>query len=163
MFSMAAPKQAPETSRGRSLGLGGGLEQIDQLSDAQVLELHQLYEEEWWTKGRAMEDIRRMLRCCDVIVAFAEPDGRLAAFARVLTDYVYKALVYDVIVARPHRRTGLGRALMEAIVNHPKLRAVPHIELYCLPELVPFYQRWGFTTDLGHLKFMRRTVEQLKG
>jgi GNAT superfamily N-acetyltransferase len=134
------------------------LEQIDQLTDAHVLDLHRLYEEEWWTKGRDLEDIRRMLRCSDVVVGYAEPDGRLAAFARVLTDYVYKALVFDVIVARAHRKSGLGRALMDAIVNHPKLRAVPHVELYCLPELVHFYERWGFSSDLGHLRFMRRTV-----
>jgi GNAT superfamily N-acetyltransferase len=152
MLRMNAPKQSPTTPQPATLV------QIDELTDAQVAELHALYEEEWWTKGRGLEDIRRMLRSSDVVVGFAEPDGRLAAFARVLTDYVYKALVFDVIVARPHRKAGVGRALMDAIMNHPKLRGVPHIELYCLPELVPFYQRWGFSTDLGHLKFMRRTV-----
>ena len=135
------------------------LQLVDQLTDAQVLDLHRMYENEWWTKGRELEDVRRMLRCSDITVGFCEPpSGRLVAFARVLTDYVYKAVVFDVIVARSHRKTGLGRDLMNAIMKHPRLASVPHIELYCLPELVPFYQRWGFTTDLGHLRFMRRTV-----
>jgi len=30
-------------------------------------------------------------------------------------------------------------------------------ELYCLPELVPFYRKWGFTEELGGLRFMCRS------
>jgi hypothetical protein len=45
--------------------------------------------------------------------------------------------------------------LMDAVVNHPALRSVTHLELYCLPEMTPFYERWGFTTDLGELRLMR--------
>ena len=82
---------------------------------------------------------------------------RLVAFARVLTDYVYKGLLFDVIVAREHRSAGLGRALMDAVIHHPKLKRVRQFELYCLPELMPLYRKWGFTEKLGRLKFMRRT------
>ena len=143
------PRQAPDVT----------LEPVEQLSDAQVLDLHRMYQSEWWTKDRELDDVRRMLRCTDLIFGFSEPPGgRLVAFARVLTDYVYKAVVFDVIVDTSHRRAGLGRALMDAIMGHPRLARVKHIELYCLPELVPYYKRWGFTTDLGHLRFMRRSL-----
>lgn len=37
------------------------------------------------------------------------------AFARILTDYVYKALILDVIVEPAYRGRGLGRLLMESI------------------------------------------------
>ena len=134
------------------------LERVERLTDSQIEQLCNLYQGEWWTRGRVLEDIRRMLEHSDVVVAFAERDtGRLAAFARVLTDYVFKALVFDVIVAPAHRGTGAGRMLLDAIVAHPALRAVRHFELYCLPELVPFYRKWGFTDDLGALRFMRRS------
>ena len=78
------------------------------------------------------------------------------AFARVLTDGVYKALIFDVIVAGSHRDHGLGRALMDALLEHPRLKSVRHLELYCLPELIPFYRRWGFSDELGELRFLRR-------
>lgn len=134
------------------------LQQIDQLDEAQSSELHQLFQAEWWTKGRTLEDTRRMLKQCDLIVAFCEPEGRkLAAFSRVLTDFVYKAFIFDVIVAAPYRRSGTGRALLEAIVQHPDLQQVRHLELYCLPELVPFYEKWGFSSQSDKLAFMRRT------
>lgn len=133
------------------------VEMIDRLTDEQIEDLCALYQFEWWTKGRQLPDVRRMLQHTDVIVALCDAESRrLVAFARVLTDYVYKALVLDVIVAASHRNQGLGRALMDAIVNHTALKAVRHIELYCLPDLMPFYHRWGFTDDLGALRFMRR-------
>jgi len=41
-------------------------------------------------------------------------------------------------------------------LSDPSLRDVLHFQLYCRPELVPFYERWEFTADLGELRFMRR-------
>lgn len=135
---------------------------IDKLSEAQVEQLVELYQGEWWTRGRTLADVHRMLAHTDIVVGFSESSvsgqpgcGRLAAFARVLTDGVYKALIFDFIVAAPHRGCGLGRALMEVLLAHPRLKDVRHLELYCLPELVPFYRRWGFTDELGTLRFMR--------
>lgn len=135
------------------------VELISHLTGAQIAELHALYQAEWWTKGRTFEETQRVVQHSDIIVAFCEKDTkRLVAFTRVLTDYVYKALVFDVIVAESYRGTGLGKQLLDAVVQHPELKSVRHIELYCLPELMPFYQKWGFTAELGELKFMRRTT-----
>lgn len=133
-----------------------GFQVQDHLTDSQVHDLVQLYHLEWWTRGRQDSDVRQMLQHSDVIVAISEKaSGRLVGFARVLTDFVYKALVFDVIVDAGYRSQGLGRMLMDAVVNHPRLRPVMHLELYCLPEMVPFYERWGFTSDLDNLRLIR--------
>ncbi|MGB7624179.1 MAG: GNAT family N-acetyltransferase [Terriglobia bacterium] len=130
---------------------------IDHLTDEQILDLDHLYQAEWWTRGRQLPDIRKMLENTDVLAAFCDSDSqRLIAFARVITDYTYKALILDVIVDASYRGKNLGRALMDAIVAHPRLKSVKHFELYCLPELVSFYKKWGFTDELGELRFMRR-------
>lgn len=130
---------------------------VHHLTDDQILDLTHMYQSEWWTKGRRLADIRTMLKNTDVLVAFCDSDSqRLVAFARVITDYVYKALILDVVVDATQRGKDLGRALMDAIVEHPKMRRLRHFELYCLPELVPFYRKWGFSDELGELRFMRR-------
>lgn len=68
-----------------------------------------MYQNEWWTRSRELADVRRMLRHCDIVVAFCDPaEKRLVAFARVITDYVYKALILDVIVAPSHRGKGVS-------------------------------------------------------
>jgi len=131
------------------------LERIETLSPSHFDDLMRLYHGEWWSRERHPDDVRRMLDATDETIAFAAA-GRLVAFARILTDYVYKALVFDVIVDPAHRGTGAGRMLVEAMLDHPRLRSVEHIELYCRPEHVPFYERWGFSAELGALHFMRR-------
>ncbi|WP_051358128.1 GNAT family N-acetyltransferase [Rubidibacter lacunae] len=136
---------------------------IAQLSDAQVDELYQLYQREWWSQGRQPDDICRMLAHSDEVFGFCEPrTGRLVAFARVLTDYVYRATVYDVIVAKSCRGSGLGRRLVEAIVSCPQLQSVERIQLDCRPELVEFYAKWGFhETQLSlHTLVRSQTCEQ---
>jgi GNAT superfamily N-acetyltransferase len=127
------------------------------LNEQQIRDLHELYQEEWWTKGRSLSDVRIMLQRSDFLVAFCnEPDGHLVAFARVLTDMVFKAFIFDVIVAPKHRDEGLGRRLIERILQHSDLRNVTHFELYCLPELVPFYEKLGFSTDVSGVCLMRK-------
>ena len=132
--------------------------QVDRLNEAQIADLVRLYQNEWWTQSRTDNDVRVMLAHTDLVIGFAERGtGRLVAFARVLTDRVYKALILDVIVDTDCRGSGLGRRLMETVVSHPGLKEVRHLELYCKPELMPLYHKWGFTEELGDLRFMRRT------
>jgi len=127
------------------------------LSCPQIEQLWHMFQTEWWSCGREIEDVRRAVQHSDLIFAFCDSEtSRLAAFARVLTDYVYKAVIFDVIVDRPYRATGVGRLLLEAITSHPALLFVEHMELYCRPELVAFYRKWGFAADLGELCFMRK-------
>jgi predicted GNAT family N-acyltransferase len=130
------------------------------LNEKQIHELHELYQGEWWTQGRSLDDVRTMLQRSDFLFAFYdESDGQLVAFARVLTDTVFKAFIFDVIVAPQHRDEGLGRRLMERILQHSDLRKVSHFELYCLPELVPFYEKLGFSTNVSGVCLMRKTVD----
>jgi predicted GNAT family N-acyltransferase len=130
------------------------VEQIDDRLRPQIMEL---YRHEWWTNQRREEDVARMLQHTDLVVGVcAEPGGQLVGFARVLTDRAFKALIFDVIVAQAHRHTGLGQRLVQYVLDHPMLAQVAHIELYCKPELIPFYEQWGFTTPGSEVSFMRR-------
>jgi predicted GNAT family N-acyltransferase len=132
----------------------------ERLERAHVLQLMDLYAGEWWTAERDLPEVEAMLESTDLLVALIQRStGRLVGFARVLTDFVYEALVLDVIVAEDMRGTGLGAALMDAIVDHPRLASVRTFELACQPELVPFYARWGFTDNVGRSRLMRRSSD----
>jgi predicted GNAT family N-acyltransferase len=133
----------------------------DRLEPSHTRQLMELYAAEWWTAERELPDVETMLESTDLVVALIHrPSDRLVAFARVLTDFVYQALVLDVIVAEDLRGTGLGATLMDTIVNHPRLASVRTFELACQPELVPFYRRWGFTDKPGRSRLMRRTTDR---
>src|SRR4051812_44705408 len=133
---------------------------VTELSDAQARQLHGLYEDEWWTKGRSLEDVQTMLRHSDLIFGVVDPRSqRLLAFARVLTDRVFKAFIFDVIVHPDHRSAGLGSFLMAHLTAHPIISRVRHVELYCLPERASFYQRFRFSAEIGAARLMRRSTE----
>ena len=133
---------------------------VSRLTSQHIEQLWNMYQGEWWSRGRRLEDVRRAVQHSDLIFAFCDPEtGQLVAFARVLTDFVYKALILDVIVERRHRALGLGRMLMEALTAHPALLFVEHLELYCRDEMVPFYEKWGFTSALRKLRLVRKVQE----
>ncbi|MEG3923975.1 MULTISPECIES: GNAT family N-acetyltransferase [unclassified Microcoleus] len=139
---------------------------VETLTESQVSDLMDLYKNEFWSDKRTREDVVKMLAATDVIIGFVDESdslrdsyaSRLIGITRVITDFVYRAMIFDVIIKPTHRKMGLGAKLMDAVLNHPKLQTVEHFYLNCLPNMMPFYERWGFSDDVGELKFLRRTT-----
>ena len=129
---------------------------ITHLNDRQINQLIALYSNEFWCSQRTQPDVEKMLDHSDIIIGVVDSQDNLVGFVRVLTDYVYKATIYDLIVHPDWRGKQLGMQLMEAVLAHPKLKHVDHFDLHCLPDMYPFYEKWGFTTDLGGVGHMRR-------
>lgn len=131
---------------------------IHTLTDSQFQDLYDLFKSVWWANQRQPADIRQMVENSSLIIALQEPDtGRLVAFSRLLSDGIYRATIYDVIVAEDLRGQGIGPQLMDAILNHPAVQAVEQLGLTCLSEMVPYYQKWHFTDQMGDVKLMRRS------
>lgn len=131
---------------------------VEILTESQVSDLMDLYKNEFWSDKRTRDDVVKMLASTDVIIGLVDECDRLIGITRVLTDFVYRAMIFDVIIKPTHRKMGLGAKLMDAVLNHPELQAVEHFYLNCLPNMMPFYERWGFSDDVGGLKFLRRTT-----
>ena len=129
---------------------------VETLTESQISDLMELYKNEFWCDKRHREDVVKMLAATDVIIGLVDESDQLIGIVRVMTDFVYRAMVFDVIVKPAHRKMGLGAKLMDALVNHPKLQAVEKSYLNCLPKMIPFYKRWGFTDDVGEMKLMGR-------
>ncbi|MFB8791341.1 MAG: GNAT family N-acetyltransferase [Potamolinea sp.] len=89
-------------------------------------------------------------------MGFVDDNEHLIGFVRIFTDFVYRAVIFDVIIKQTHRNQGLGKLLLDSVINHPQLQSVEYLGLFCLPEMVPFYQRWGFTTGIAGLQLMLR-------
>jgi len=123
-------------------------------NEAQLQQLYRLYQQEWWTGERSLEDTRRVVSGSQITIGLLD-DDELVGFTRVLTDFTFKALIFDVIVSASHRDKGLGSRLIQLVKTHPELQQVRHFELYCLPELEPFYQRQGFSDDVAGTRLLR--------
>jgi GNAT superfamily N-acetyltransferase len=131
---------------------------VQEWNEERVDDLRRLYQQVWWARDRTPEQIRTVLEHSDLVLGLCEPEsGRMIAFARVLTDRIFKAWIFDVIVDEENQGRGLGQALLDRICSHEMLRDVQHFELYCRDEMVPFYERWGFLSRTD-VTLMRRTT-----
>ena len=116
---------------------------VENLNDNLVEQLFELYTKTWFTPNRTVSDIEIMLSNSYLTLAFVE-NKKLIGFSRVISDGVYKAFIYDVIVQENYQSKGFGKLIMETLLNHDKLKKVDHIELYCLEEISGFYKKLGF-------------------
>lgn len=104
------------------------------------------YEREWWTNDRERADVERMLAGSDLVLSATprERPDELVGFVRAITDGVYRATIFDLIVAPAWRSRGLGAELVERAHADPVLAGCRRIELICVEEMVPFYERFGY-------------------
>lgn len=123
--------------------------------------VHQfLSEESYWAKGRPYEVTRKAL---DHSICFGlyDADGRQVGFARAITDYATFAYIADLFVLTPHRGRGLGKWLVQTIVNHPDLQMVSKFRLRTR-DAHGLYTQFGFTglTRIGeHMVLCRPAAD----
>lgn len=138
--------------------VGVSLRTLSPLPPELIPQLHELYQREWWTRARTEDDVHRMLDGASITYGLIDEQiGELVGFTRVLSDGVYLALILDVIVRHEDRAKGSGRHLLDAVLADPRVRDVRSLELVCQPDLVGFYEQWGFTDRVGHSRLMRRS------
>lgn len=129
---------------------------VEELNDKQLNDLLRLFENEWWTKARQPSEIRRMIDNSSLVIGLINDEtDELIGFARVLTDTIYRAVIFDVIANENFRNNGIGKLLMNSILKHPLVRDVDRVELYCPDRLVPYYKKFGFSTDVNGSNLMR--------
>jgi len=119
--------------------------------DLDLEQLKSLYRHAPWAKGRDLDGIKRMLDNTDYV--FSAWDGpRLIGFARVLTDRIYRATLWDVVVHADYQGQGVGETLLKTILSHPVLSKVEKFWLNTRDKQA-FYERFGFVrSDQGMLR-----------
>jgi predicted GNAT family N-acyltransferase len=113
-----------------------------ELNHGNADELRALYDEyEWWA-DREYAYVERALEHTSLAIGLRD-GGELVAAARVFTDFVYYAKIYDVIVAEARRGNGFGERLMETVIEHPDPDDI-NLQLDCREGLVEFYEQCEF-------------------
>ena len=129
---MAAPMFTADTA----------LTVTDDVGTLDLSQLRDLQRQTSWARNRTLLDLERAVAGSDLVIT-AWQDDRLVGCARVLTDFVYRAILCDVIVHPLHRRQGVGRLLVEAVTGHPRLSRVQKFTLLTSTAR-PFYERLGW-------------------
>ncbi|RCV29307.1 hypothetical protein SETIT_6G002400v2 [Setaria italica] len=106
---------------------------------------------------RQEERLRRALEHSRVVwlsAAVGEEAGRPVAFARAAGDGVFNAVVWDVVVEPSCQGLGLGRAVMERLVQDLRSDGVGNIVLYAEARVVGFYRLLDFAMDPDGIRGM---------
>lgn len=102
-----------------------------------------LFEQSSWARGRSLPDARDMLQHTNVFITAWDED-RIVGCGRVLTDYVYRASIWDVIVDGQYQGQDIGTEIIHRILSHSTLQRVELFWL-CTRDKQAFYETLGFS------------------
>jgi ribosomal protein S18 acetylase RimI-like enzyme len=104
-----------------------------------------------WAAGRSLDDMRQALNSSTLVIT-AWQDRQLIGMARVVSDGVYYGTIWDVIVSPTCRGRGIGREIMQRIINHPKVKRFEFLALFASAGKEGFYERLGFRVHRRGMK-----------
>jgi ribosomal protein S18 acetylase RimI-like enzyme len=137
--STARPEDAIHLVRHR----GGALRL--RLLPGRLEQLRLLFEgHSFWAHARTRPQLAAMLRGSQAAVS-AWQGRRLVGFGRATSDGVFRAVLWDVVVAEPQQGHGLGRRLVAELLSAPAVRRVERVYLMTTNS-AGFYRRLGFDT-----------------
>lgn len=89
--------------------------------------------ETYWAKDRSLETVKKSVENSICFGVYLEKEQ--VAFARVITDRAVFAWITDIFVVKNHKGKGLGKKIMNTIMNHHELQGL---------------RRWGLATKDAH-------------
>ena len=102
-----------------------------------------LLQDQYWTVGIPREELARAQLGASAWVGAHDERGELVATARAVADGARLAYMLDVAVAPAWRGRGLGRAVTQLLLDHPRVRDCRVIRLRTR-DMHGFYARLGF-------------------
>ena len=97
----------------------------------------------FWATGRQQSQLARMLSGSQVVVS-AWQGSTLVGFGRATSDGVFRAVLWDVVVAEDHQGRGLGRRIVEELLASPEVAAAERVYLMTTTG-EGFYEKLGFS------------------
>lgn len=112
-------------------------------SKLDLLAIHDyLSNKSYWAKGRSLETIKISIEN-SITFGMYDSKGKQVGFARVATDMALLAFLMDVYILDEYQGKGLGKQLMNYIVNYPSLHGLRRIML-ATKDAHGLYEKYGF-------------------
>lgn len=109
----------------------------------------------FWATTRSRRQLAKMLAGSEAVVS-AWQGQRLVGFGRATSDGVFRAVLWDVVVAAPLQGRGLGRSIVAELLRTPAVRGAERVYLMTTNS-AGFYRRLGFDdTHRQHLLVWHR-------
>lgn len=107
----------------------------------------------YWGNGKTPEQIRQSIKNSMVFGLYAlergNPRPEQIGFARVISDHWTASAITDLFVVPEYRGRGFGRALMQAVIEHPSIART--ICILGTRDAAGFYRKFGFRDAFSHI------------
>lgn len=103
--------------------------------------IHLFLTNSYWAKGRSLEDVKETMENSDCFGIYE--NNKQIGFARVVSDYVLFAFLFDVFITEEYRGQGLSKILLNAVFENPKYKNVRKWYL-ATKDAHGLYQKFGF-------------------
>ncbi len=122
---------------------------LSQEREIDLIELESLCDAVGWSR-RPLRRVRKALQHSLLRVGLWRHDPRLprlVGFARCTGDGVVEATVWDVAVHPLYQGAGLGKQLMDYVLDELRSMGVDRVSLFADPHVVGFYQAQGWELE----------------
>lgn len=106
-------------------------------TDKSLLDFDTIYDfiskESYWGLGRSREFMERAISnstFCFGVYHESKDAVKQIGFARVISDLTTFGYISDVFILRDFRGRGIGKWLIDTIINHPELKSLKRIGLF---------------------------------
>lgn len=115
--------------------------------------------ESYWGLGRSREAMEKAINnsaFCFGVYQDGDAVMKQIGFARVVSDLVNFGYIADVFILQDYRGKGIGKWLIQTIVNHPELKTLKRLILFT--KTPDFYRDSLFEIfdQVSQTKFMER-------
>ena len=118
---------------------------------------HFLSTQAYWALNRPIEIVKATIENSICFGVYDDDTKTQVGFARAVTDYATFAWVCDVFIIPEYRSQGLGKWLVECIVNYPELSSLRRIVL-ATRDAHELYRKYG---SFSNLRTPERWMEKL--
>ncbi|MCB9232202.1 MAG: GNAT family N-acetyltransferase [Bacteroidia bacterium] len=121
--------------------------------------IHAYLTQSYWAEGRTLDRVRKSIQNSHCGGLYQEKNQ--IGFGRLITDYCTFGYLADVYVLPEWQGKGLGKWLVENLLNDPALSEVTRFMLGTR-DAHTLYQQFGFNTPALPDRWMEKVIPQSK-
>lgn len=125
----------------------------DDKSKLDINFIHSFITNSYWGKGRSLEEVTKTIDNSDCFGIYN--NNKQIGFARVVSDYVIFAYLFDVFITEEYRGKGLSKILLNEVFENRKYKKIKKWYL-ATQDAHGLYEKFGFQSIANPERLMEK-------